>query len=138
VPLCVLGKGKMVEWTTPFTIGITSGEYLPTPIIPVGIHSQTIGIIIPQSTYNVVGGGGTIATCSLKALLVVYPSCFKNTVATIDLDISNFRLPPHPFKYFQRTSTNIRRIFYSAKSFSIVSSHQSTANINSIVSSPLS
>jgi len=44
----------MVEWTTPFTIGITSGEYLPTPIIPVGIHSQTIGIIIPQSTYNVV------------------------------------------------------------------------------------
>ncbi len=40
----------MVEWTNPFTIGITSGEYLPTPIIPVGIHSQTIGIIIPQST----------------------------------------------------------------------------------------
>jgi hypothetical protein len=91
----------MVEWTTPFTIGITSGEYLPTPIIPVGIHSQTIGIIIPQSTYNVVGGGGTIATCSLRALLVVYPSCFKNTVATFDLDISNFRLPPHPLNDFK-------------------------------------
>ncbi len=55
----------MVAWTTPFTIGITSGEYLSTPIIPVGIHSQTIGIIMPQSTYNVVGGGGTRATCSL-------------------------------------------------------------------------
>ena len=91
----------MVEWTTPFTIGITSGEYLPTPIIPVGIHSQTIGIIIPQSTYNVVGGGGTIATCPLKALLVVYPSCLKNTVATFDLDISNFRLPPHLLNIFK-------------------------------------
>jgi len=91
----------MVEWTTPFTIGITSGEYLPTPIIPVGIHSQTIGIIIPQSTYNVVGGGGTRATCSLRALLVVYPSCFKNTVATLDLDISNFRLPPHLLNIFK-------------------------------------
>jgi hypothetical protein len=96
-----LGKGKMVEWTTPFTIGITSGEYLSTPIIPVGIHSQTIGIIIPQSTYNVVGGGGIRATYSLKALLVVYPSCLKNTVATIDLDISNFRLPPHPLNDFK-------------------------------------
>ena len=91
----------MVEWTTPFTIGITSGEYLPTPIIPVGIHSQTIGIIIPQSTYNVIGGGGIRATYSLKALLVVYPSCLINTVATIDLDISNFRLPPHLLNIFK-------------------------------------
>lgn len=40
----------MVPWTTPFTIGFTSGEYLQTPAAPSGIHSRDIDAAIPQST----------------------------------------------------------------------------------------
>ena len=41
----------MVPWTTPFMIGITSGEYLQTPTTSSNIHSRDIDVIIPQSTF---------------------------------------------------------------------------------------
>ena len=41
----------MVQWTSSFTIGVTSGEYLQTPITPSNIHSRDIDVIIPQSTF---------------------------------------------------------------------------------------
>lgn len=45
-----IGKEKMVQWTSPFTIGITMVVQTPTMLLL--YNYQLLHIIIPQSTYK--------------------------------------------------------------------------------------